>query len=96
LKTCAKHYKYAHSKIALRINQAHGSPANILDPYAAFDIPEPKLLAQLFSIPAYDERVLMYGCRPIHYAQVCFFGSHTLMENLLLHAKHVQGLTEPF
>ncbi|MES1221241.1 MAG: glycosyl hydrolase, partial [Bacteroidota bacterium] len=32
--------KWAHSKKALNSNQAHGSPGNLLDLYAAVDIPE--------------------------------------------------------
>jgi len=32
--------KWTHKRSALSINQAHGSPGNLLDLYAAFDIPE--------------------------------------------------------
>lgn len=32
--------RWAHEKKALSLNQAHGSPGNLLDLYAAFDIPE--------------------------------------------------------
>jgi hypothetical protein len=32
--------KWSHDKNALSLNQAHGSPANLLDMYAAVDIPE--------------------------------------------------------
>jgi hypothetical protein len=43
---------YAHSKKTLSLNQAHGSPANILDLYAAFDIPETETFgSSYFPIP---------------------------------------------
>jgi hypothetical protein len=32
--------KWTHKRNALSVNQAHGSPGNLLDLYAAFDIPE--------------------------------------------------------
>jgi hypothetical protein len=32
--------KWTHKRNALSVNQAHGSPGNLLDMYAAFDVPE--------------------------------------------------------
>jgi hypothetical protein len=44
--------KYAHSKNTLSLNQAHGSPGNLLDLYAAFDIPETETFgSSYFPIP---------------------------------------------
>lgn len=44
--------KYAHSKKALSVNQAHGAPGNLLDLYAAFDIPETETFgSSYFPIP---------------------------------------------
>jgi hypothetical protein len=44
--------KYAHSKKTLSLNQAHGSPGNLLDLYAAFDIPETETFgSSYFPIP---------------------------------------------
>lgn len=43
---------YAHSKKTLSLNQAHGSPGNLLDLYAAFDIPETETFgSSYFPIP---------------------------------------------
>lgn len=42
---------WAHSKGSLTRNQAHGAPANILDLYAASDIPECELWSTFFDIP---------------------------------------------
>ena len=47
--------KYAHSKNTLSLNQAHGSPGNLLDLYAAFDIPETETFgSSYFPIPGLD------------------------------------------
>jgi hypothetical protein len=44
--------KYAHSKNTYSLNQAHGSPGNLLDLYAAFDIPETETFgSSYFPIP---------------------------------------------
>ncbi|MCW3111444.1 MAG: glycoside hydrolase family 2 sugar binding protein [Segetibacter sp.] len=44
--------KWSHSKKALSLNQAHGSPGNLLDLYAAFDIPETETFgSSYFPIP---------------------------------------------
>ncbi len=44
--------KWSHSKNALSLNQAHGSPGNLLDLYAAVDIPETETFgSSRFSIP---------------------------------------------
>ncbi|MBN8720881.1 MAG: glycoside hydrolase [Sediminibacterium magnilacihabitans] len=43
---------WAHSKKALNTNQAHGSPGNLLDLYAAVDIPESETFgSSAFNIP---------------------------------------------
>ncbi|MES2890683.1 MAG: glycosyl hydrolase [Bacteroidota bacterium] len=43
---------WAHSKKALSLNQAHGSPGNLLDLYAAFDISEAETFgSSAFEIP---------------------------------------------
>ncbi|WP_147206366.1 glycosyl hydrolase [Segetibacter aerophilus] len=43
---------YAHSKNTLSLNQAHGSPGNLLDLYAAFDIPETETFgSSYFPVP---------------------------------------------
>lgn len=43
---------WSHSKNALSLNQAHGSPGNLLDLYAAFDIPETETFGSgYFAIP---------------------------------------------
>lgn len=44
--------EWAHSKGALTRNQAHGSPGNLIDLYAAVDIPECELWSTAFNIPA--------------------------------------------
>ncbi|CAN5689376.1 glycosyl hydrolase [soil metagenome] len=41
---------WSHSRKALSLNQAHGSPGNLLDLYGAFDIPE----AETFGSSAFD------------------------------------------
>lgn len=44
--------KWSHSKGALSLNQAHGSPGNLLDIYAAADIPECETFgSSYFAIP---------------------------------------------
>ncbi|MHA4846193.1 glycosyl hydrolase [Flavitalea antarctica] len=44
--------RYAHRKKTLSLNQAHGSPGNLLDLYAAFDIPETETFgSSYFPIP---------------------------------------------
>lgn len=44
--------RYAHGKKTLSLNQAHGSPGNLLDLYAAFDIPETETFgSSYFPIP---------------------------------------------
>ena len=44
--------KWSHSKGALSLNQAHGSPGNLLDLYAAVDIPETETFgSSAFAIP---------------------------------------------
>ncbi|WP_207495884.1 glycosyl hydrolase [Aridibaculum aurantiacum] len=44
--------KYAHDKKTKSLNQAHGSPGNLLDLYAAFDIPETETFgSSYFPIP---------------------------------------------
>jgi hypothetical protein len=44
--------KYAHSKNTFSLNQAHGSPGNLLDLYAAFDIPETETFgSSYFPVP---------------------------------------------
>ncbi|HEX8358140.1 MAG TPA: glycosyl hydrolase, partial [Segetibacter sp.] len=44
--------RYAHSKNTLSLNQAHGSPGNLLDLYAAFDVPETETFgSSYFAIP---------------------------------------------
>lgn len=44
--------KWSHGKSALSLNQAHGSPGNLLDLYAAFDIPETETFGSgYFAIP---------------------------------------------
>lgn len=43
---------WSHNKKALSLNQAHGSPGNLLDLYAAFDIPETETFgSSYFPIP---------------------------------------------
>ena len=44
--------EWAHSKGALTRNQAHGSPGNLIDLYAAVDIPECELWSTTFDIPS--------------------------------------------
>jgi hypothetical protein len=44
--------QWSHNKKALSLNQAHGSPGNLLDLYAAFDIPEAETFgSSAFKIP---------------------------------------------
>ena len=44
--------KWSHGKNALSLNQAHGSPGNLLDLYSAFDIPETETFgSSFFPIP---------------------------------------------
>ena len=53
LENFTKHYtNWAHSKKAINTNQAHGSPGNLLDLYAAVDIPEAETFgSSYFPIP---------------------------------------------
>lgn len=48
----AKYTNWAHSKKAMNTNQAHGSPGNLLDLYAAVDIPEAETFGSTaFAVP---------------------------------------------
>ena len=47
-----KYTNWAHSKKAMNTNQAHGSPGNLLDLYAAVDIPEAETFGSTaFAVP---------------------------------------------
>ncbi len=55
LQNFTTHYtKWAHGKKAMNTNQAHGSPGNLLDLYAAVDIPE----CETFGSSAFDVKGL--------------------------------------